>query len=149
MKKFMFLLCMELFLKINYVFSQTDSSSFHLRHNIQPPPLYVLEGLVMDSSTFMGLSFEKKQIRKIVLLKDTDALKEYGDRVKNGVIEVYTKAIVVLNGIQLLSREEKVKQLSGININQKSILKLIKDKEAVKMYGKQAKYGAIQIVTSQ
>lgn len=149
MKKFVFLLCIELFLRMHFVFSQTDSLSLHLRHDSYSPPLYVLDGLLLDSTLFFELSFEKKQIKKTVALNASDALKKYGDKGQNGVIEVYTKVLIVLNGTKLLSCEEKVKQLSYININQKNVLKLIRRAEAIEIYGKQAKYGAIQIDTGQ
>ena len=89
------------------------------------------------------------------VLKDKDATDKYGDKGKNGVIEVISKKTIssasflaneepvyVLNGKVIL--HEEFKKIDPDSIESMSVLK---DKQATDKYGDKAKYGAIEIIT--
>lgn len=142
------ILLLGTFLSMNVAFSQPDRVSFNLRHDVYESPLYVLDGLKLDSALFFKLSFNRKQIIKTVPLKTAEAMEKYGDEGKTGAVEVYTKFMIVLNGAELRSQKDKWSALSDLEIDELTTLKQIPCNEAIKLYGQKAKYGLIQISTN-
>lgn len=59
-------------------------------HKIEP--LYVIDGVVQDNSFSMN-SISPNDIQSIDVLKDASAVSKYGEKGKNGVIQITTKAI--------------------------------------------------------
>lgn len=57
----------------------------------QPTPLYVLDGKVISKSAFEKISREPESIMSVDVLKDQNAINKYGDKGKNGVIEITLK----------------------------------------------------------
>ena len=65
-----------------------NSNGINIRGN-GPPPLYVLDGVVVDK--FDINKIDPETIESIKVLKDEPAIKEYGEKGKDGVIEITTK----------------------------------------------------------
>lgn len=114
--------------------------------------LYVLDGEVISKEKFEKI--DHKKIESMNVLKDKAATDKYGDKGKNGVVEVISKKttssvsffadeepVYVLNG-KVISQDE-FKRIDPDNIESMSVLK---DKQATDKYGDKAKYGAIEII---
>lgn len=56
------------------------------------PPLYVLDGKVIDKSEFNKLGADR--IDHISVLKDSSEIKKYGEEGKNGIIQITSKKII-------------------------------------------------------
>jgi len=54
-----------------------------------PDPIYVLNGVEISKSDLEKL--DKDTIEKMLVLKGDEAINKYGNKAKNGVIEIYTK----------------------------------------------------------
>ena len=54
-----------------------------------PDPIYVLNGVEISKSDLEKL--DKDTIEKMIVLKGEEAIKKYGDKAKNGVIEIFSK----------------------------------------------------------
>lgn len=55
----------------------------------KPSPLYVVDGKITDASK--AKSLDNNSIKSVNVLKDKSATDKYGDKGKNGVVEIYTK----------------------------------------------------------
>ena len=54
-----------------------------------PDPLYILDGVEISKSDLEKI--DKDTIEKMTVIKDEKATDKYGDKGKNGVVEIYTK----------------------------------------------------------
>ena len=54
-----------------------------------PDPLYILDGVEISKSDLEKL--DKDKIEKMVVIKEKNATDKYGDKAKNGVVEIYSK----------------------------------------------------------
>lgn len=134
-----------------------------------PPPsiprnaLYIINGKISTNQQFKEL--ESKNIESVNVLKGDRAIKKYGEKGKNGVIEVTTKykagsvsfaetntkainvipkdALVIIDGEN--STPEAFKQINPNEIESITILK----NGAEKVYGRRAKNGVIEITTKK
>lgn len=57
------------------------------------------------------------------MFKTTEATEKYGEAGKNGVVEVYTKTMIVLNGMELITQKDKWTSLAGLGIDELNTLK--------------------------
>ena len=64
-------------------------NSIKYKNDTKPQPLYVLNGKIISKADFDKIN--PKTISKITVLKADAALKKYGDKGKNGVVELFTK----------------------------------------------------------
>ncbi len=126
--------------------------------------LVIIDG---KTSTYQeAKSISSKRIKSINILKDQKAIEKYGEKGKDGVIEIYTKentvnvsivktgaktsneipqkALIFINGKE--STSDEMKKIPGSNIQSINVLK---GESAEKKYGKRAKDGAIEITTKQ
>ncbi|MHB8206099.1 TonB family protein [Mucilaginibacter sp.] len=75
--------------------ASTDTSKKPIDIVLIPPgkaePLYIIDGKEMKSADFKSL-VSPNDINSIYVLKDKAAVKQYGSKGKNGVIQVFTKA---------------------------------------------------------
>ncbi len=64
-------------------------NSIRYKNDTKPQPLYVLNGKIISKADFNKIN--PKTISKIIVLKGDKAVKKYGDKGKNGVVELFTK----------------------------------------------------------
>ncbi len=85
----------------------------------QIKPLYVINDKVQDDDVIFK-SLNPDAIERINVLKDTTAVAKYGEKGKNGVVEIFTKkniAITLKNPLQLT-------EVRGQNVNDKVFTKV-------------------------
>lgn len=80
--KLLFLFTMVLISRT--LMAQSDMVSIKLGHEELNRPIYVLEGLQLDSASFFTLSLNRKQIKKTVVLTSSEAFEKYGRRGEKG-----------------------------------------------------------------
>jgi N-acetylmuramoyl-L-alanine amidase len=138
----------------------------------EPDPLYVLNGKVIDKTEMSRL--DMNTIDHISVLKGENATKYYGDKGKNGVVEITTKVqpaaglkgdkliargdisslgkypLLVLDGKEIAGKsQEEMRAILSNNSNAYSIIDISDPANAIKSrYGKKAADGLI-IVTSK
>ncbi|MBT3382729.1 MAG: TonB family protein [Prolixibacteraceae bacterium] len=108
-------------------------------------PLIVTDGIITGYKSMDDI--DPETIQSVSVLKDESAISKYGDRGKNGVIEISIKGVhaaqitlpVILNG---KSTEFNLHTLDRDLI--KDINK-VEPKEAVKKYGELGKYGVYEV----
>lgn len=109
-------------------------------HNKLPyPPLYILDGLEISSEEFVEWNLDIQCVRKIKL-ETTETRRHCG------IVHVYTRLLIVFNDRVLDTRKDRIKTLSNLERDSISIKKIDKQ-EAVNIYGKKGKYGALIIKT--
>jgi N-acetylmuramoyl-L-alanine amidase len=111
------------------------------------PPLFILDGKPVTEQEIGKL--DPNDVESVNVLKDKTATGKYGDKGKNGVVEIVSKpnsgktapaALYVLNG-QVVSKET-VDKLDPATIEKVDVLK---DKTATEKYGDKGKNGVIEI----
>jgi TonB family protein len=139
-----------------------------------PPPLYIVDGVTITLDEVDKIAAEA--IESVDVLKDVYATKKYGEKGKNGVIEITTKkvqagtqynatipppppppppskvSIKSANGGKPLIVVDGVIQDIDVNsLNSETIesVNVLKDEFAVNKYGNQAKDGAIEVTTKK
>ena len=138
-------------------------------------PLYILDGKETDSTTIKNLN--EKDIAFVDVLKDSAAIRLYGQRGKNGVIRIFTKfheqsGVVVFKDttidmknirvccgetgtekrpplIILNGKEVDSSYLNTINPKDIEKIEVLIDKSAIKSYGEKSKNGVIIITTKK
>jgi TonB-dependent SusC/RagA subfamily outer membrane receptor len=121
----------------------------------KPEPLYVIDGKIQDNN-FNLQSIAPESIQQIDVLKDKSATEKYGDKGKNGVIEIKTKNINVAEAI--LQGNKKTTPLYIINGKESTKdeadkiapegieeVREIKETTALKVYGDKGKNGVVLI----
>lgn len=70
-----------------------NSNMFMMTSNSKDQPLFVIDGKIMEhmNSNKIDEQIDAKSIESINVLKGDSAKKKYGDKAKNGVIEIITK----------------------------------------------------------
>jgi hypothetical protein len=135
------------FLTFNIAYSQYDAvSNIKIGHEISPyPPLYILDGLKISQEKFSRLKIDKNCIRKIKVNEGYS----YSDSTQkfNGLITVYSKLLVVLNDKSLFDSKDKIESLSKLKEDDVISLRMLNKQEALEIYGKYGKYGALIIKT--
>jgi hypothetical protein len=74
--------------RVFFMCPDTRPATVVVNRNSPPPPLYLIDGVIADSDTFNALSPE--MIESVRLVRG-DALAQFGDAGRNGVVEVTTK----------------------------------------------------------
>lgn len=72
-------------------FTVTTKSKSPSQHNKGPQPLYVLNGTVLENGLTDLEALSPNNIREINVLKDANALNKFGEKGRNGVVEIFTK----------------------------------------------------------
>ena len=128
------------------ILSQSNNPLIKLGHNLcETSPIFLLDGLKMDSTSFFKLTLTNDQIEDVIPVTSENKKKKYNFVNKCGVIEIYTKILVILNGKKLKSRNEKWLNLEEVPLNSKPKIVQINSYEALDHYGKEGKYGVILI----
>ncbi|MGN6211585.1 N-acetylmuramoyl-L-alanine amidase [Parafilimonas sp.] len=117
-------------------------------------PLYVLDGKIVSKEE--AIKNEATNIESVNVLKDKSAIDKYGDKGKNGVIEITSKnaakepivlkvpdnVLYVIDG--KVSSKEEYNKLDKKTIESVNVLK---DKPAIDKYGDKGKHGVIEITS--
>lgn len=117
-------------------------------HYFESNALFVINGKISTSKEAQEM--KPQNIKSINVLKGKTAIDKYGEKGKNGVIEITTKfdipenALIIIDGKE--SSESEFKNIQPRNIESINVLK---GESAVKKYGDQAKNGAIEIITKK
>ncbi len=108
-------------------------------------PLYLIDSAIRTEKEVKNIATEN--IESVHVLKNTDASEKYGDKGRNGAVEIITKApkpLYVIDGI--IKTESDMKNILPENIERVNVLK---DKNATVKYGDKGKHGVVEIVTKQ
>ncbi|AUP80965.1 M56 family metallopeptidase [Flavivirga eckloniae] len=122
--------------------------------------IYILDGNEITEKELR--SIDENAINSINLLKDKSATKKYGDKGKNGVIEITTKKQknkkIIFSGISnnahplyiIDGKEIKKEEVEDI-IDHDDIetIRVIKNKSDIKKYGDKGKNGVVEITTKK
>ncbi|MEM9888141.1 MAG: M56 family metallopeptidase [Bacteroidota bacterium] len=113
------------------------------------PPLFVLDGKVLERSKENMKKIDPDDIAEINVLKDEAALEKYGNAGKNGVIEIRTKKaekeepLIVVNG-QIMGKSRDY--LEDIDPNDIVRINVLKGEGAIEKYGKPGANGVVEII---
>ena len=118
-------------------------------------PLYVVDGKII---TDKGFSLQKKNVKSIDVLKGNKAIEKYGNKGKNGVIEItnksylenklYIKSKSIKTPLYILDGKEATqKEFEMINPDDIKSISVIKNKKAIDKYGDKGENGVIEIIT--
>lgn len=140
-----------------------------------PAPLYVIDGKITEASKAKTL--DNSSIKSVYVLKDKTATDKYGDKGKNGVVEIYTKNgasynVNVNNDVNTqvdvntnVNTETKVatkinialyvvdgkivtkEEVDKIDTNTIKSVNVLKEKYATDKYGDKGKNGVVEITT--
>ncbi len=102
-------------------------------------PIIYKDGLLLENTKLEDI--DPKTIESMSVLKDEMAIKKYGEKGKNGVIEITTteKPLYVVDGII------KGKSIEDIDPNTIGSIDVLKGETATKRYGDQGKDGVVSI----
>lgn len=121
-----------------------------------PPPLMVLDGIIVSQEKANLVNPET--IESVSVLKDESAKLKYGEKGKNGVIEITTKnskpLLAEAQGKPLIVLDDVImgnKEISDLNINPNDIqsVNVIKGQSGIDKYGEEARDGVIEITKKE
>ncbi|MBW2961024.1 M56 family metallopeptidase [Mesonia aestuariivivens] len=136
----------------------------------QPAPLYIIDGKKADDENVIS-KINPDTIEKMNILKDKNAIEKYGEEGKYGVVEIFlkneaTSAHANQNIVEITKKDSKEDILKKENIliildgeeisrvdmdeldpNSIKSVTVLKEKKAIKKYGKKANDGVILIDT--
>ena len=125
--------------------------------SVPPPLIMALEGynsipanalLIANGKEISNKEMKNipaNNIQSINVLKGESAVKKYGDKGKDGVVEIITKdskTLIIIDGKE--AKKDEYKKIQPYNM--KSII-LLKREDAIKKYGNKADDGVIEITT--
>ncbi len=115
-----------------------------------PPPLYVVDGSIISEAELEKINPDA--IESITVLKAKSATvnpatDKYGEKGKDGVIEITTKEkaskmLVIIDGV--INEKDGS---SKINMEDIKSMIVLKNEDAVNKYGEKGKYGAMEVTT--
>jgi TonB family protein len=150
------------------------NSPFQLR-NIDgsgAQPLYVIDGVINENANIRNIDAET--IQSINVIKDATAISKYGEKAKNGVVEIITKSnskasttnavkvvtgqpsklsnsdgslknpLVVIDGV--IAENQDLNSLSPETIQSVSVLK---NESATTLFGEKGKNGVVLVITKK
>tara|TARA_R110000868_G_scaffold28633_2_gene107184 strand:+ start:44288 stop:46162 length:1875 start_codon:yes stop_codon:yes gene_type:complete len=116
-------------------------------------PLIIIDGEIQDES-IVPSSLDPEHIARVNVLKDKSAIAKYGDKAKNGVVEITTKSKTLRVEIDeekkpLIIIDGKIQDIDVKDLDADKVksMNVIKGKSATDTYGSQAKNGVIVITT--
>jgi N-acetylmuramoyl-L-alanine amidase len=108
--------------------------------------LFVINDKISTSKKTKEL--DPESIESINILKDKEATDKYGDKGKNGVVEIVTKFDIPENVLIIIDGKESSKQeLNNIPGSEIKSINILKKEPAIEKYGDKAKDGSIEIFT--
>jgi hypothetical protein len=112
-------------------------------------PIILLDGLILSKIDYLKLNIDESYSKKfkIKALSEKEAKKEYGITNKDGIVEIKTNLLYVLDNEYLTSESEK--KLSKLTQGNILDMKVLKKEDAIKEYGKFGRNGAFIIKTKK
>ncbi len=108
--------------------NKTGSDTSELPKNL----LYVIEGKISEEAVLKAL--DPNKIESVNVLKETSAIDKYGEKGKNGVIEINLKKDTI--GVQTPLKNINSNQVVSVNINKnESAIKTNAEKEEIRAIG--------------
>lgn len=129
-------------------------------HYFESKALFVINGKIATSKE--AKSLDPNQIKSINIIKDGEATSKYGEKGKNGVIEVTTKNKSIIFKVKADSAYDKIApetlifvdgkeiskgELKNIPANSIESITVLKTESAQLKYGEKGKNGVIEIIT--
>ena len=129
-------------------------------HYLQSKALFVINGKIATSKE--AKSIDANEIKSINIIKDGEATSKYGEKGKNGVIEVTTKNKSIIFEVKADSAYDKISPETLIFVDGKEISKgglknippnsiesitVLKKESGQLKYGEKGKNGVIEIIT--
>ncbi len=108
-------------------------------------PLYLIDSAITTEKEVNNIATEN--IESVHVLKNIDASEKYGDKGRNGAVEITTKGpkpLYVIDGI--IKKESDLKDILPDNIKEMNVLK---GETATQKYGDKGKHGVVEITTKQ
>lgn len=135
---------------------QDTSKNTKTKSGYFPSTLIMVDGKEISKKDFNNI--EPKSIESVSILKDKNATELYGDKGKNGVVLItlkkepnesiegkdYSKALIVVDGKEI-SHDE----YSTMDKDKIQSISILKDKNAVEVYGEKGSNGVIIIHTTK
>jgi len=126
--------------------------------NIETNPLIIIDSVPAPRESMFNID-PTNQVSSLIVLKGKEATDKYGEKGKNGIIEIFTIGNTFGNSEKTRSETSKVekllivdgvvstKKLNDIPIENIDVMRVLGSFSAIKKYGEQGKNGAIEIVT--
>ena len=147
----------EIDLKSNKVYFPGDdvtaeASQFKLKIDAQHQPIFIVDGVEKPYSDFKKLS--PADIESVSVWKDSSAINKFGEKGKNGVVDITTKAksvsikagvnnpLYVLDG-KIINKDE----MGKLSPNTIMSVNVLKEKSATDKYGDKGKNGVVEITS--
>ena len=141
--------------KINVIKNKNGKSGIieiEFKEKNKTNPLVIIDGSETESDFDLN-SFNQNTIDHINISKDKSAQDKYGDKGKNGVIEITTKKNVVIETSDIqplyIVDGQIVPTISDYNPNMITKLNVLRDESALDKYGDKGKNGVIEITTKK
>ncbi len=120
-----------------------------IKDTTQGTPLYIVDGKIVQ--TIEGI--DPDNVQSVTVLKDKQAIVQYGEKGKQGVISIRQKetnepatALVIIDGKIIGKGNQALSQVTPDNIEK---IEVIKDKNMTNQYGDAGKDGVILITTKK
>jgi len=118
---------------------------------VLPPPqnaLIIIDGKKSSKDEMKNIPSEN--IESINVFKGEKAIEKYGEKGKNGVIEIATKFTAPGNPLIIIDGKKSSKQdLNKIPGDRIETINVLKGESAIKKYGDKGKDGSIEIITKK
>lgn len=126
--------------------------------NFESNPLIIIDSVPVPGESMFNID-PTNQVSSLNILKGKEATDRYGEKGKNGIIEIFTIGNTFGNSEKTRSETQKVekllvvdgvissKKLDDIPAENVDIVRVLGNFQAIKKYGEQGKNGAIEIVT--
>lgn len=154
----------------------TENSSFKYKSQDNKQPMFFIDGKETNSKDVNNLDSDK--IASMNVLKGNNATNKYGKKAKNGVVEITTKKDIdtnkeehtieiteirendsaFVNSISINGKEplyfidgkkSSSKKANQLDPNKIASMNVLKGAYAIKIYGKKAKNGVVEITTKK
>lgn len=146
---------MVLTLASSIAFAQSEDQDLW-RHEIESQPLFILDDKIITSDDLNSPNLDPTQIAKIKVIKPKNAIEQYGEQGKNGVVIITSKEkenqlfsdkpLFVLDG-EIIAQADF--SIDGLDQNNIESLQVVKGKPAIDQYGEKGRNGVILITTKK
>lgn len=113
-------------------------------------PIIILDGLILSKIEYLKLNIDESYSKKfkIKVLSEREAIKKYEIINIDGIVEIKTDLLYVLNNEYLTTSKSK-KKLSKLTQTNILDITMLKKEDAVKEYDKLGRHGALIIRTKK
>ncbi len=110
-------------------------------------PLVIIDSVEQAVNVKIDNVVKVDNIERVNVITKTDAVTKYGEKGRNGVVEITTKTpLYFIDGVELPKGKKLSDEVSPDDIDSMTVLK---DETAVKKYGEKGKNGVILIITKK